>query len=125
MICHIPVAIGELFDKYSILEIKKNKITDCNKLFYIQKEINHLKHFIEQFNIDNNIYQSLININSKLWEIEDNIRIKESKKEFDSEFIELARNVYIYNDERAQIKNNINKLFNSDIIEIKSYSDYS
>ena len=124
-ICYIPVSIGELFDKYSILLIKLKKITNTDKLIYINKELELLKQIIKRYNIDENLFNNLLNINKNLWEIEDDIRKKEHCKEFDKNFIELARNVYKYNDIRAEIKNQINILFNSDIIEIKDYNNYN
>ena len=124
--CYIPVSIGELFDKYIILLLKQKNIKDTDKLNNINKELNYLKEYINNNKLNNNelhneLYNELYNINQKLWEIEDNIRIKEYNKQFDDEFISLARSVYINNDIRANIKNKINNYFNSDIIEIKSY----
>jgi hypothetical protein len=124
-IINIPVSIGELFDKYTILLLKQKKITDSNKLNNITKELNYLKEHIHKYKIDNKLFDELYNINQKLWEIEDSIRIKEYHKQFDDEFINLARNVYINNDERALIKNKINNYFNSNIIEIKDYFKYN
>lgn len=121
-ICSIPVSLGELYDKYSILEIKSEKITDEHKLFEIKKEMNFLKPYIDKFNLSEEFKDKIKKVNLQLWDIEDNIRIKEKKNEFDNEFIQLARNVYITNDERAKIKNEINKYFNSEINEIKSYA---
>jgi len=106
------------------LLIKKQKITDEFKIQHINKEIEYLEPFIKKYNIDCYILNQLKEINSKLWEIEDNIRLKEHKKEFDSEFIELARAVYITNDERFRIKNIINTLVNSEIKEMKGYVKY-
>ena len=120
----IPVSIGELFDKYSILQIKSEKITDSNKLISINKELNYLKTVINNLNIDLKMIQIIKDINKNLWIIEDQIREKEMNQEFDNEFILLARLVYKTNDERSQIKNKINTLFNSDIIDIKSYNNY-
>ena len=120
----IPVSIGELFDKYTILQIKKNKILDQLKLSHVIHELNLLQPHIDKYNIDINLYNLLIDINNKLWDIEDNIRIKEHLNIFDNEFIELARSVYKFNDERSLIKKQININFNSDIIEIKSYYNY-
>ena len=115
----IPVSYGELLDKLTILEIKKEKINDKNKLVHVNKEFNQL---IKLYTIKlEKLYNELKIINSKLWETEDSIRIKEQKKEFDEEFIQLARSVYILNDKRYSIKNIINKNTNSDIIEVKSY----
>jgi len=118
----IPVSIGELFDKYSILQIKSEKITDTNKLILINKELNYLKTIINKFDLS--FLQNIKQINEKLWIIEDEIREKEAKNVFDDEFILLARLVYKTNDKRSQIKNEINSFFNSDIIDIKSYSNY-
>jgi hypothetical protein len=124
-ICYIPISIGELFDKYSILLIKLERIINIDKLLYINKELDFLKPIIKKYNIDETLFNNLLNINKKLWEIEDNIRQKEHNKEFDNEFIELARSVYINNDIRAEIKKKINIFFNSDIIEIKNYHNYN
>jgi len=121
----IPISIGELWDKYTILLIKKEKIKDYNKLIHINLEINKLDEFINKYSYkDNNLFINLININKKLWDIEDKLRIKEKNKQFDSEFIELARSVYYNNDKRAEIKKEINNNFNSIIHEIKDYIDY-
>ncbi len=84
-----------------------------------------MKEHISKYELDNNLFNEMYNINQILWEIEDNIRIKEFKKEFDEEFIKLARSVYINNDKRALIKNKINNYFNSDITEIKEYFEYN
>ncbi len=123
-VCNVPISIGELFDKLSILMIKSYKIKNSDKLININKEILYLKPIVEKYKIDENLFNELIDINKKLWDIEDNIRKKEYNKEFDNSFIELARFVYINNDIRANIKNNINNIFNSDIIEIKDYFQY-
>jgi hypothetical protein len=121
----IPVSIGELFDKYSILQIKKERITDINKIELVQREMNYLTPFIEkylsQMNRSSYILEEIKNINEQLWDVEEKIRQKEICENFDEEFIDLARNVYKKNDKRCQIKNKINSLFNSDIREIKSY----
>ena len=118
---YIPISNGELIDKLTILEIKKEKIKDTNKLFNIEKEYNELKK-INKFDIDHE-YQELKNINLKLWNIEDKIRIKEKNNEFDNEFIELAREVYKTNDIRYSLKNKINNFTNSNLIEEKSYKN--
>lgn len=123
----IEVSIGEIIDKYTILDIKSEKIKDENKLINIIKEKNILSIFLSKNNyliLFKNEIDELKNINKKLWDIEDRIRIKESKSEFDDEFIELARSVYITNDMRFSVKNEINKLSNSNIREEKSYSGY-
>ena len=120
----IPISIGGLFDKFSILEIKKIKIKDSGKLKYVDKEIVYLKQFTDTYNIDTALYNQLKDINLKLWDIEDKLRIKECNTDFDEEFIELARSVYFVNDERSEVKKKINVVFNSDIFEVKSYVDY-
>tara|TARA_A100001035_G_C27733046_1_gene477726 strand:- start:426 stop:800 length:375 start_codon:yes stop_codon:yes gene_type:complete len=120
---NIAVSVGELWDKYTILKIKELKISDDTKLQHVKKEIRYLDTMMEHYILDNN-YFSLEKVNNKLWEIEDNIREKERLKEFDSEFIELARSVYIINDERASIKHKINEKYKSEIHEVKSYKKY-
>ena len=124
----IPVSFGELYDKYTILQIKNEKICDSIKLAIIKKELAYLTPFINKIVIDNDISNAIINelktINEKLWTIEDKIREKEFKKEFDKEFIELARAVYKTNDERNRVKVKIDKILNSEISDIKSYCNY-
>ena len=121
----IPVSVGELYDKYTILQIKNEKITDINKLTFVKKEMHYLKPFLNEFTIDNDIVNELKQINEKLWIVEDKIREKEYNKEFDNDFIELARLVYITNDERNRIKNRIDKILNSELSDIKSYVNYN
>ena len=123
-ICSIPISIGELWDKYTILLIKKKMIIDEKKQKIVIHEINKLQEYINKFTIDENKILELKICNKKLWDIEDDIREKERKKEFDDEFIKLARSVYITNDKRSKLKNNISLLFNSDILEVKSYKEY-
>ena len=122
----VPVSIGEMIDKLSILLIKKEKIKDSLKLKNIEKEIGLLLSESHIFKAqDLNIWTSKIkSVNLIIWEIEDQIRIKEKNKEFDKEFIELARKVYHTNDERFTVKNEINTFFESTIFEEKSYEDY-
>ena len=128
MIIKIPVSIGELADKITILEIKKMKIRDKIKLNAVNNEyiqlINILKKKVKinkEFNIE---LLKLKKINLRLWNIEDSKRKLEGKKKFDSQFIKLARNVYKFNDKRANIKLNINIITGSKIIEVKSYDEY-
>jgi len=113
----IPISIGELYDKYTILQIKMKKLKG-DKLIFVQKEIDYLEPFIHLYPAD---YSDLKKTNELLWEIEDMIRIKESRQEFDESFIELARSVYKTNDERYRLKTQINLLYPSDIMEMKSY----
>tara|TARA_B100001027_G_scaffold14473_1_gene8729 strand:+ start:65 stop:454 length:390 start_codon:yes stop_codon:yes gene_type:complete len=124
----VEVSVGELLDKISILEIKQEKIKDPNKLKFIKDEYSILK---EQLNTNvkstgeiNKLYKSLKEINSKLWVIEDEKRLCEKEKRFDERFIKLSRDVHFLNDERAKIKLEINTLMNSNIKEIKEYTDY-
>jgi hypothetical protein len=123
----IPTSNGEVLDKFSILELKYNKILDPNKINNIKNELSYLKNIcyniINKYNITN-LYDELKQVNERLWNIEDNIRIKENKQEFDNEFIELARNVYKNNDQRANIKKLINEISGSEIVEEKSYEKY-
>ena len=121
---YAPVSVGELFDKYTILQIKELKITDQLKLKSVIKEIEFLKPFIDEYKVDFEIVSELSQANLLLWNIEDRIREKERYKEFDDEFIQLARNIYITNDKRSQTKNKINALLNSSLTDIKSYEKY-
>ena len=124
----VEVSVGELLDKISILEIKKDKIKDPEKLEYILDELSILK---EEFknNIKSDkkldeLYQSLKIINARLWVIEDDKRNCEKKKDFTENFIKLSRDVHILNDDRAQIKLKINEHTGSKIKEIKEYTNY-
>ena len=121
----IEVSVGEIVDKLSILEIKKHNITDKAKIINIEKEYDYLFEIVfSKLNIEFSDYGDLVAVNKSLWDIEDDIRVKESKKEFDETFVSLARNVYITNDRRAKIKKNINIKYNSLFVEEKSYADY-
>ena len=128
MLINIPVSVGELVDKITILEIKKIKIKDKNKLLNVNREHKYLNEILRKkikttLQIKKEIL-ALKKINLKLWNIEDKKRRAEKNKKFDSVFIKNARNVYIYNDKRAKIKHNINVLAGSKIIEEKSYTSY-
>jgi len=123
-ICYIPVSIGELYDKYTILQIKQNKITCMEKLKSVNNELDYLKKIIHNYNLDNDLVNELKTINETLWTIEANIRKKENIKSFDDEFINLARNVYITNDKRSKLKHKINSILKSEINDIKDYSKY-
>ncbi len=125
----IDVSAGELFDKISILNIKKRKIENKDKLINVTKELELLNEIGETYKkIDNEVFQKfmqqLTQINERLWDIEDEIRNYEKNKIFDDKFIELARSVYINNDERFNIKSNINSYYGSDIQEEKEYVEY-
>lgn len=121
----IEISNGELVDKLSILEIKLTKIQDSEKLKNIHKEYSMLEKAASQIIKRNDpLYKQLLDINQKLWEIEDRIRELEKKKDFGKDFIETARMVYFNNDLRAKIKQKINLKTNSDLFEEKSYEDY-
>ena len=124
----IPVSWGELFDKITILQIKIENLQEKNALKNVKTEYDQLnKIYNSNFLEDEKaklLMNSLAQINKKLWDTEDKIRHKERIKEFDEEFIELARNIYFTNDKRSKIKRDINKNFGSTIIEEKSYSKY-
>jgi len=124
----VEVSIGELFDKISILEIKQEKIKDPEKLKFINNEHSILKDQLEK-NIKsedklNSLYQSLKEINAKLWVIEDDKRQCEKDKDFGEKFIKLSRDVHFLNDDRAKIKLEINNHTGSSIKEIKEYTNY-
>ncbi|MDA9880347.1 DUF6165 family protein [Candidatus Pelagibacter sp.] len=124
----VEVSVGELLDKISILEIKKDKIKDPEKLIYILDELSILKEESKS-NIKsdkklNELYQSLKIINARLWVIEDDKRKCEKEKDFTENFIKLSRDVHILNDDRAKIKLKINEHTGSKIKEIKEYTNY-
>ena len=122
------LSAGELFDKISILEIKKNKIKDKGKRNIVLKELSSLQETasenIKKSKSITKLYKKLKFVNLKLWKIEDDIRDCERKKNFGDKFIKLARAVYFTNDERSLVKNKINKLTKSNISEVKSYKKY-
>lgn len=122
---YAEISAGELVDKITILKIKKEKITNKEKLIEIKKELDSLTNTFNK-SIKKNINLEILtkklkNINLKLWDVEDKKRELEKKQEFGKEFIELARNVYKFNDERAKIKLKINEALGSNIKEVKSY----
>ena len=124
----VEISIGELLDKISILEIKLDKIKDKEKLKFINNELSILKNQLEK-NVKsddkvNNLYKSLKEINTKLWNIEDNKRQCEKDKDFGENFIKLSRDVHFLNDDRAKVKLEINNYTGSVIKEIKEYTNY-
>jgi len=126
----VEISNGELLDKITILELKLDKIKDKNKLVNIQKEFDELNPLAnELFRIYGGElqvhYLALAKINGQLWDIEDWIRDCEREKRFDKEFVELARSVYITNDERSEVKKLINIMTGSGLVEEKSYKDYN
>lgn len=128
MLVSLPVSIGEAIDKLTILQIKAERISNAEKLVNINKELSILKADLDK--IDglwepiSELMSQLKSVNEALWEIEDDIRVKEFKKEFDDEFIRLARAVYVTNDQRADVKKQINLVLGSELVEEKSYEDY-
>ena len=123
----IPVSIGELIDKLSILQVKKTKNSDKVKLEFVNKEFEILYNlssvYLNSIEIES-LYHRLVEINSSLWDVEDNLRIIETEKRFEGEFISLARKVYFTNDERFRLKNEINLITSSEIREVKDYVKY-
>ena len=127
IIVNAPISVGELMDKISILKIKKKNITDEKKLLFINEELQLLSSTLNAVVQDNKINEfldKLIEVNSKLWKIEDDIRLCERNKKFNQHFIDLAREIYITNDKRADIKLAINNHFGSTLVEVKSYIKY-
>ena len=126
---YIETSVGELIDKITILEIKKSKISNKEKIVQIEKEYISLidtTKKIDNFKMEDfkKHKDNLKKVNLKLWEIEDKLRILEKEKKFDNSFTELARSVYINNDQRAKIKSLINDLSGSNIREVKDYNEY-
>jgi hypothetical protein len=124
----IPISWGELIDKITILEIKQLNIKSLNAQSNIEKELGYLNAIVKDneglAEFVKEIKKQLLNVNMQLWQVEDDIRSKELKQEFDTVFIGLARSVYILNDDRAKLKKQINKLLNSELTEEKSYGNY-
>lgn len=125
---YAEISVGELLDKISILEIKQKNLKDNEKIKIVNKELESLnmtlKKEVTMTEEIQSLYQDLKKINSMLWDIEDGKRDCERNKDFGDKFIELARSVYIENDNRAKIKNKINQLSGSNISEVKSYEKY-
>ena len=126
---HVPVSPGEVLDKITILEIKSERMTDPDKVANVRTELKLLQdtwaHNIRDDDMIRKLHAQLKEINETLWEIEDDIRDKERVKEFDDRFVELARAVYFTNDKRSRVKKELNLYLGSEIVEEKSYQDYS
>jgi len=122
----IDISIGELVDKVTILSIKLQKIQNKEKLVNVRKEFEILRESMEAAGIKagSEEFKGLLSVNLILWDIEDRIRLKEAQKQFDDEFIDLARSVYIQNDRRYELKRKINLSYDSELIEEKEYVDY-
>ena len=127
-IIQVPVSPGEVLDKITILEIKSERISDAGKLANVKRELELLQASWQQSVPEDDtvrrLHDELKTINEALWEIEDDIRDKERAREFDQVFIDLARSVYVTNDERANAKKELNIYLGSEIVEEKSYQDY-
>jgi len=125
----VPVSPGEVLDKITILEIKSERMTDPEKVANVQVELGLLQETWNETIRDTEeiqkLHSQLKEINEALWEIEDDIRDKERAKEFDEHFIELARSIYVTNDRRSEVKKQLNLHLGSEIVEEKSYQDYS
>ena len=123
-----PISWGELIDKITILEIKKVNIKSSKALTNINNELDYLNGVIsnnlEVTELTSDLKQRLLDVNKRLWQVEDAIRDKELKQEFDTVFIDLARSVYKLNDERAKLKKSINQSLNSELVEEKSYKNF-
>ena len=121
----VPVSVGELFDKITILQIKNERITNLEALRNIERELRALETICnELINIDPELIAQLKLVNIEIWEVEDELRLFEKEQLFDERFVNVARSVYMFNDKRASIKRRINKLYNSEIKEEKSYAEY-
>jgi hypothetical protein len=122
----IEISVGELVDKVTILSIKLHKIKSAEKLVNVRREYRILRDSMEAAGIttESEVFKDLLSVNLVLWDIEDKIRLKEAEKQFDDEFIELARSVYIQNDQRFELKRKINLSYDSELIEEKEYVDY-
>ncbi len=129
MILNVPVSVGEVVDKVTILEIKSERIADEAKLANIRAELAQLRPLVSGGVFDSAevtaLFEGLRAVNGALWDIEDNIRAEEAAGRFGERFVELARAVYVTNDRRAELKKKINLATGSDLVEEKSYEDYS
>jgi prophage tail gpP-like protein len=129
MTLKVYVSAGEFLDKMAILEIKSERIMDEDKLRNVHKELELLRKTwgessLSKFDISTQV-EDLKSVNESLWDIEDQIRLKEAAQTFDDEFVQLARSVYQLNDKRAAVKRELNRILGSDLMEEKSYPDYS
>ena len=117
----MSVSIGEYIDKITILQIKQQRINNEQQLINVNRELELLLPLDSESIVGTDLYASLKTVNEQLWDIEDRIRVKEKCQEFDDEFVSLARSVYKMNDQRAEIKRQINLQYASELIEEKSY----
>lgn len=123
----IPVSIGELIDKITILEIKSKFLIENNKISNVLKELNYLKDIFDKFEFKKeslDLYKELYEVNLLLWKLEDQIRFYDNLQKFDKDFVDTAKLIYRTNDHRSQIKKTINVKFNSELIEEKSHKEF-
>ena len=123
-LCFIPISIGELWDKYTILLIKKKHIQCVEKLAHVNKEIQELLPLVERYPIEKELFDKIYSINHTLWELEDAIRDKDRAGDFGPDFVTISRNIYQTNDKRYNAKREINDCHNSSIMEVKSYKKH-
>jgi len=120
----VPISLGELYDKITILEIKLAHMDSPEKIANVANEYKQLREIAGKYPIETGLYEKLKKINQEIWDIEDGIREEERNKDWAEDFIKFARGVYFSNDKRARIKKEINKKYGSEIIEEKSYAKY-
>ena len=125
MIVKVPVSVGELLDKVSILRIKLDKFQDEQRRANVRRELDALLETCQEYGLHHeDLETELVEVNTELWEVEDKLRVLESRADFGAEFIKLARGVYYTNDRRAAIKRRINEHFGSTLVEEKEYVKY-
>ena len=120
----VPISLGELYDKISILEIKLSNMSTPEKIANVANEYKELREIAKDYSVDAELYEKLREVNQELWDIEDGIRVKERNKDWGADFVKLARRVYFSNDKRAEVKKEINLKYGSSIVEEKSYEKY-
>jgi len=120
----VPISLGELYDKISILEIKLSHMDSPEKIANVANEYKQLREISKDYPIEQSLYDNLMQVNQRIWDIEDGIRECERDKHFEERFKDLARGVYFNNDERSKIKKEINTIYGSEIVEEKSYEKY-
>jgi len=123
--CEIPVSIGEVWDKYTILIIKNERIQESEKLKWVNIEMDELKPFTEKYALPEELSNEMYDVNSQLWDLEDKIRFLDTNNKFDEVFITTSRQIYVTNDKRYEVKKKINEYHNSNIMEVKSYHEHS
>ena len=123
--CEIPVSIGELWDKYTILMIKNERIEETEKLRWVQIEMDELRPFTEKYALPEELRKEMYNVNSQLWDLEDKIRFLDNRHTFDKTFIDTSRQIYVTNDKRYEVKKKINVYHKSNIMEVKSYHEHT